>query len=31
MGLLVLENMKSAVEKGVLATQVPEQKSKAGV
>lgn len=25
MELLVLENMKSAVEKGILITQVPEQ------
>jgi glyoxylate reductase len=28
MELLVLENLKSAVEKGVLITQVPEQMPK---
>lgn len=31
MELLVLNNLRSAVEKGVLLTQIPEQKSMNGV
>jgi hypothetical protein len=30
MELLVLENLESAVKKGFLVTQVPEQESKVG-